>query len=129
MDPDFIAEGFFSFDARQEIVDIHESDALFRSTSECGTWGGQPLATKVQEAIGPGSWLVGSQIAPGTYRADADAFCYWARLTSFGGTQEEILEDDFLQAAGEVAVTLEESDVGFFTDHECGSWTRVGDRP
>lgn len=128
-DPDFIAEGFFNFDALQEIVDIHETDALFRSTPECGDWVPVPHISAIQDNVGPGSWLVGAQIAPGTYRADADEFCYWARLQSFGGTEEEILDDGFVEAPGEVTVVIEGPDVGFFTDDECGLWTRVDEGP
>ncbi len=124
-DPDFIAEGFFGFDALQAIVDIHDDDAIFRSTPECGVWGSEPSISRVQETIGPGNWLVGLQLLPGTYRAEAGEHCYWARVKSFGGTSEDIIEDDFLEAPGGVTVTLDDSDVGFYTDDECGPWTRV----
>ena len=106
-------------------MDIHQSDALFRSTPECGNWRPEPGITETQETIGPGHWIVGVQVDPGTYRADADRFCYWARLESFGGTAEEIVEDGFLEAPGAVRVMIEASDAGFFTDDECGPWTRI----
>ena len=84
-----------------------------------------------QEQIRPGTWLVGDQIAPGTYRADAKYLCYWARVSGFGASQENVVDEGLveLDAGVELTVTIQVSDAGFFTDDECGSWTRVGEPP
>lgn len=128
-DLDFIAGRELRFDSGQEIVDIHASDAAFRSRSECGEWRTEPPRTGVTEDIGPGTWLVGAQIAPGTYRADADYLCLWLRLAAFGGGQEDVVEDGLVETrtGAELTVTIDPSDAGFYTDAECGPWTRVED--
>ena len=79
------------------------------------------------ERIPAGTWLVGSQIAPGTYRADAAVLCLWLRLSGFGGTQEDVVEDGLVEtrAGAELTVTIEASDAGFYSDAECGPWTLV----
>ena len=33
--------------------------------------------------FGTGTWVVNSQIAPGTYRTAGGSKCYWARLRNF----------------------------------------------
>ena len=128
-DLDFIAGRELRFDSGQEIVDIHPGDAAFRSTSECGEWRTEPPPPGVMEGIGPGTWLVGAQIAPGTYRADADYLCLWLRVAAFGGGQEDVVKDGLVEtrAGAEVTVTIEASDAGFYSDAECGAWTRVED--
>ena len=129
-DLDFIAGRELRFDSGQEIVDIHPSDAVFRSRSECGEWKTEPRDTGVQEQIPPGTWLVGPQIAPGTYRANAEYLCLWLRLSGFGGGQEDVVQDGLVEtrAGAELTVTIEASDAGFYSDAECGLWTRVKDR-
>jgi len=128
-DLDFIAGRELRFDSGQEIVDIHASDAAFRSRSECGEWKTEPRDTGVQEQIPPGTWLVGPQIAPGTYRANAEYLCLWLRLAAFGGVQEDVVEDGLVEAraGAELTVTIDPSDAGFYGDAECGPWTRVED--
>lgn len=128
-DLDFIAGRELRFDSAQEIVDIQATDAAFRSRSECGEWRTEPPHPGVMEGIGPGTWLVGSQIAPGTYRADADYLCLWLRLTAFGGGQEDVVDDGLVEtrAGAQLTVTIEASDAGFYSDAECGPWTRVED--
>jgi hypothetical protein len=129
-DHDYIAGRELRFDSGQEIVDIHSSDAAFRSRSECGAWGTEPPLIGKQEQIRPGTWLVGEQMAPGTYRAAAAYLCLWLRLSGFGGGQDDVVEDGLVEtrAGAELTVTIEASDAGFYSDAECGPWTRVEDR-
>lgn len=124
-DHDFIAGRELRFDSGQEIVDIHPNDAAFRSRSECGEWRAEPSHTGMPERIPAGTWLVGSQVAPGTYRADAAYLCLWLRLSGFGGAQEDVVEDGLVEtrAGAELTVTIEASDAGFYSDAECGPWT------
>lgn len=72
-----------------------------------------------------GTYRVGSQLSPGTYTANAKAGCYWERRskagTSFGG----IIANDFVGYAGRAIVTISSSDKYFYTDSDCGSWTRM----
>ncbi len=130
-DHDFIAGRELRFDSRQEIVDISPGDAAFRSTSECGEWRTEPPHVASQEPIRRGTWLVGGQVLPGTYRANARRLCYWARLAGFGATQDDVVEEGLVEAdaGAELTVTIEDSDAGFTTDDDCGPWTRVEDPP
>lgn len=104
------------------VVDIAEDDLAFQ-TDGCGTW--TPYVPPVSPAtsFGDGVFVVGSDIAAGRYESTGGtADCYWARLTSFGGSFDEIIEN-----ATEVPtdVTILESDVGFVTTR-CGTWTLAG---
>lgn len=121
---DIIANEFIGYDAGQEIVDILASDAGFKTDAPCGVWTTQP-PRGAQATISPGKWLVGSQVSPGTYRADARAGCYWERLRNFEGVLASIIANDFVSAGGSQLVEIRASDVGFNTDDDCGTWTRA----
>ena len=130
-DHDYIAGRELRFDSAQEIVDIQSSDAAFRSRSECGEWRTEPSHTGTQEQIRSGTWLVGVQIAPGTYRASAQYLCYWARVSGFGASQEDVVDEGLVEmdAGAELTVTIQASAAGFYSDAECGLWTRVEEPP
>lgn len=68
---------------------------------------------------------VGVDIQPGTYQNPSPgALCYWARLSGFGGTFDEIIAND--NVSGPAIVTIAPTDVGF-TYHDCaGAWVRIG---
>jgi hypothetical protein len=66
-------------------------------------------------------YFVGREVAPGTWRATPSDSCYWARLTGFGGTIDNIIAND--NVTGQVIVTLDGSEAGFQSSG-CGQWTR-----
>lgn len=70
-------------------------------------------------------WLVGSQIAPGTYEINAGDACYWERLRNFQHVLGSIIANDFISSAGRQIVTVRSSDVGFQNDGDCGTWNRT----
>jgi hypothetical protein len=71
--------------------------------------------------FGDGTYVIGNDIPPGTYRnSDSSGGCYWERLSGFGGTLEEIIANDFTDAR--TIVTIAPSDTGFSSDR-CGTWT------
>ncbi len=73
--------------------------------------------------FGPGSYRVGIDIEPGTYRSTAASTnCYWKRLSNFTG-QDDILANYL--SASPTTVTILASDKGFET-RNCGTWTKVG---
>ena len=74
--------------------------------------------------FGDGTFIVGEDIQPGTYRnSDSSNLCYWERLSGFGGTGDEIIANG---VSHEIQiVTISSSDVGF-SSTDCGSWTRTG---
>lgn len=121
---EIIANDFVSYNAAQLIVDIRSSDAGFETDAECGTWN-QAARGGMQASIAGGMWLVGSQVAPGTYRTSAAAGCYWERLRNFEGVLASIIANDFVSSAGQQTTTIASGDVGFNTDGDCGTWTRV----
>lgn len=73
-----------------------------------------------QTTFGPGTWKVGTDIAPGTYKATGE-LCYWARLSGFSGQLEDIIANGN-GTGGQIVVTIAESDVAF-TSERCGQWT------
>lgn len=109
-------------DTLQEIVDILPGDFAFEARDGCGDWFSTPRAG-MQSGIPPGKWLVGSQVAPGVYQVNAGENCYWERLSSFDGTLDAVLANDFVGDGGPQLVEVRAGDVGFYTDEDCGSWT------
>lgn len=80
-----------------------------------------PAAPKVA-GIGDGTFRVGVDIAPGTYRAaNPDGSCYWARLSGMGGTLNEIIAND--NTTGPAVVTIATTDAAF-QSAGCGGWTK-----
>lgn len=80
--------------------------------------------------IGDGVWLVGSDVAPGTYRstgpAEAGGYCMWSRHdTASGGPMDGIIASDGSYDASQMLVTVEVSDVVFRTSG-CAPFQRVG---
>ena len=91
------------------IVDIRAPDYIF-STHGCGTWT-TDLVPRIApgEPFGNGTWLVGSEIAPGRYRTASDS-CRWRVWSSEGfrpetGLAWTVFEED--------VVDIDPTDVGF----------------
>jgi hypothetical protein len=71
--------------------------------------------------FGDGTFAVGTDIQPGTYRTRAASDgCYWERLSGFGGTLGEIIANENTDAPE--VVTIAASDKGF-QSRRCGTWT------
>lgn len=122
---DIIANKFVGYDASQFIVDILNTDASFKTDPKCGTWYDSPRQG-AQSSIPPGVWLVGSQIAPGTYETSSRSSCYWERLKHFqyqGITG--VIANSFSAGSKAQSVTIAATDAGFSTDGNCGTWTRA----
>ena len=122
---DIIANKFVTYDGMQYIVDILASDVAFKSDAKCGSWFDSPRHGP-QSSIPPGIWLVGSQVAPGTYQVTPGASCYWERLRHFqhqGLTS--VIANGFAAAGKTQSVTIADADAGFSTDASCGTWTRA----
>ena len=74
---------------------------------------------------GNGDFRVGTKVAPGTYVTKASTTsCYWERVTSFNGSFDSIIANDF--ASGQRIVTIVDTDYGFSASR-CGSWIRLED--
>ncbi|WP_147262007.1 hypothetical protein [Blastococcus sp. TF02A-26] len=73
---------------------------------------------------GDGIPMVGSEVAPGTYRAqDPGELCYRERLSGLSGDFGDLISDGL--GTADAAVTISGSDVAFSTDG-CGTWARIG---
>ena len=71
--------------------------------------------------FGDGTYQVGKDIQPGTYRTRvATSGCYYERLKGFGGSLDEIIASNFTD--GPSIVTILATDKGFHSE-DCGTWT------
>ncbi len=74
-----------------------------------------------RSTFGDGTWRVGTDIEPGTYRTKGADGCYWERIAGFSGTLGDLIAND--NARGPAVVKIFPSDAGF-TSKGCGTWTR-----
>ncbi|MFC8514317.1 hypothetical protein [Streptomyces sp. NPDC057257] len=77
---------------------------------------------------GDGTFVVGKDIKPGTYRTDGPqggliTDCYWARLSSTSGDVNDIIANE--STKGQTTVTISPSDKAF-TTNGCKTWEKVG---
>jgi hypothetical protein len=101
------------------VVTILKTDKAFL-TRGCGDWlAGTPKIVSNTREINDGTWVVGVNIAPGTYKVTASDGCYWARLKSFSGGMDSIIANDNVK--GRAVVTIKKTDKGF-TSSNCGTW-------
>jgi len=121
---EIISNDFRGFPGRV-IVDIAPSDRAFELDAECGKMSTYQGSTALLSTIGPGSHVVGGHIRPGTYTSAVCDGCYWERVSGFGGLSADIIANDFVGTSGQQFVELLGSDVGFFSDPDCGTWTRL----
>jgi hypothetical protein len=102
----------------QVLVEVRPADTAFSSSPGCGTWrafdGGTALAT-----FGPGTFAVGTQVAPGRWRSDGGDLCYWERLGGLGGGLDELVASAGVPGPTEVVVAP--TDAGF-RSFGCGTW-------
>lgn len=85
--------------------------------------GAEPAPTAAPEPVtfGNGTFLVGTDIQPGTYRSDAPSGCYWERLSGLSGEFGDIIANHFSDSAGQVLVDIGPNDVAFVSQN-CGTW-------
>lgn len=119
-------EGIISnfFGDGQTVVTIEPGDRFFE-TSRCGDWRSTSVSSGPLLSTIPGNggtYIVGSDVAPGVYRSVGNVGCYWARLSSFTGTND-LIDNDYND--GSLVVTIAPSDRGFETSR-CGNWERIG---
>jgi hypothetical protein len=86
-----------------------------------------PTSTSPQTSFGNGTFIVGTDIQPGTYRTTGGSNCYYARLSGFGGTSGEIIANANTDGSGAI-VTIEPSDVGFQSSG-CNTWEQISTTP
>lgn len=87
----------------------------------------QRSGTGPQTSFGDGTWLVGTDILPGEYKArvPADSVgCNWARLASTDGSADGILASGVSEPGAQAVITIEQGDNAFHTQ-DCGTWEKV----
>lgn len=88
----------------------------------------RPSPTGPASSFGDGTYQVGVDIRPGTYRTvvPGDSLgCYWARLKNATGGLDAIITNNNVNAGGHITVTIKSSD-GAFQTEDCGTWVRTG---
>ena len=104
------------------VITILPTDAGFQS-SNCDTWSSDLSAiTTSQTSFRNGDFIVGTDMVPGTYRNTASSGCYFARLSGFDHTLDNIIANDNTDA--QAVVTIAASDKGFESSN-CGTWTKM----
>lgn len=110
----------------RSIVSTGANDVTFE-TYDCGTWVPDvgPITLSPTSRFAGGTFRVGRDLAPGTWRANGGVggSCYWERLHGFSGAFYELIAN----AYGTVrpTVTISSTDGGF-SSSDCGTWTKVG---
>src|SRR5205085_10503249 len=102
------------------VVTILSTDAGF-TTQQCGTFTSELSAiTSSQTAnFGGGTYIVGTDIAPGTWRTSAlSGPCFWERLNAFGSPTDVITTD---LSSGPPSDPNSATDKAFYTENS--SWT------
>ena len=84
-----------------------------------------PTPTPVPaQGFGDGTWIVGSDIQPGTYATGPGLeFCSWKRLSGFSGDFDDIIAIDI---SPRPIVTILATDAGF-TSGGCNRWMPIAD--
>ena len=75
--------------------------------------------------FGEGKFVVGADIAPGTYRTTGPSGrldCYWERLKRTSGTTDSTIANNL--GRGPATVTIDGND-GAFQTRWCSTWTKV----
>lgn len=79
-----------------------------------------PRPAAPTRTFGDGTWEVGTEIRPGTYRATTDGMCSWARLGEAVGGLETIVGSAI--GSGPRLLTVGKRDVAI-RSNGCGRWT------
>jgi hypothetical protein len=78
--------------------------------------------TRYPQFPGNGTFRIGKDIQPGTYRTrKTESGCYYARLRGFGGTVGDIIANNITNAPA--IVTISKTDKGFEASG-CATWTK-----
>ena len=90
----------------------------------CAILMGWEISPGTEGGFGNGTHLVGADIDPGTYRADAGAAgCYWERLSGLSGDIDDVIAEEFTEE-GSAIVSIAPADRAFKSEG-CGRWSPV----
>lgn len=97
-----------------------------RFGTRCAVFSLPAVQAPAPGTFGDGTWRVGTTVQSGTYEAAGGPSCYWARLSGFGGTLDEIIANGL--SSGSQIVTIAPTDAGFISQG-CGTWHLTTDVP
>lgn len=104
----------------QFYVEVLETDAYFESKCSVIPIDARPESDMALSKIAPGTYLVGRDISPGTYRGETGTSlldsCYWSRLSSVTGEISDLIAND--NPIGSYFVTVQDSDYALSTTCE-----------
>lgn len=106
------------------VVAIAPTDAGF-SSSSCLTWfeAIYPYRANPVAPFADGTFIIPTDVTPGTWQATGGTSCYWERMSGLGGTFGEIIGNHF--GDGSQIVTIAPTDAGF-QSRSCGTWSKTG---
>jgi hypothetical protein len=111
------------------IVNRHDPDSTATARPRVQTVLAPPappaLPAGLATTLGEGRFVVGTDIAPGTYRTTGPSGrldCYWERLKDTSGGTDSIIANNL--GRGPATVTIDNSD-GAFQTRWCNTWTKV----
>jgi len=108
-------------------VQVARGDKYFEANG-FGEWvkvPAKPTGPKATSFPGEGMYMVGVDIAPGTYRAKSDGSGYWARLRNASGELGGIIANDNVLSTTTTIVEISSGDA-FFDTNGFGQWTKAG---
>ena len=104
----------------QFYIEVLSTDKYFKIGCDITPLNEWAEPTGTLSEIGPGMYLVGREIVPGTYRGEAGTgvldSCYWERLSGVSGEFSDIIAND--NAIGSYFVSIEDSDFALYTSCE-----------
>jgi hypothetical protein len=105
------------------VVTVAPTDVGFDS-SRCASWTNDlsPITASQSTPFSNGTYIVGADIAAGTWSAPASPGCYWERLAGFSGALSDIIANQLTD--GSAVVTISLLDKGFRAS-QCGTWTKT----
>lgn len=78
---------------------------------------------KVPKTVfGDGTYIVGVDIEPGTYKNSDGDNCYYKRMSGFSGESGDIISSEYTEDSA--IITISGSDKGFLSSG-CGTWTKI----
>lgn len=79
--------------------------------------------TRPPASITEGTWEIGAEVKPGTYKTTATAHCYWARLSSFDTS--DIIDNGNLNPGAHGVLSIKNTDKAVQLSGPC-EWVRAG---
>lgn len=82
----------------------------------------EEAAKQPKTSFGNGTFLVNSEIQPGTYKTEGGSSCYYERLSGTSGTFDDIIANE--NPDGQAIVTIASTDAAF-KSQDCGTWNLI----